>query len=215
MAEATHALAHHFDTLEQQHDAATLGMWVFLVTEIMFFGGLFTGYAVYRALHPQAFAAGSRLTDISLGAVNTLVLICSSYTMVLAIRAARMARRDLSVAFLLTTIVLGTIFLGIKFLEYYEKFQEHHVPGAGFFYSGPDPGGVQMFLCLYFGMTALHAIHMMVGIGLVAVMAFYTWKGHFTAEHYAPLEVTGLYWHFVDVVWIFLFPLLYLVDLHK
>lgn len=215
MAEATHSLAHHFDTLEQQHDAATLGMWVFLVTEMMFFGGLFAGYAIYRSLHPEAFAAGSRLTDITLGFSNTLVLIGSSYTMVLAIRAARMARPNRAAAFLIGTICLGTLFLGIKFFEYYEKYREHHIPGPGFVYSGPDPAGVQMFLCFYFGMTALHALHMIVGIGLVTVMAIFSWKGRFSAEHYAPLEVTGLYWHFVNVIWIFLFPLLYLVDLHK
>jgi cytochrome c oxidase subunit 3 len=215
MSEAPLALATQFDDLEQQHDAATLGMWIFLVTEVMFFGGLFAGYAVYRSIYPEAFAAGSRLCQITLGGINTAVLITSSLTMALAVRAAQTGRRRAVVFLLLATMVLGAAFLGIKFVEYGHKFAEHLVPGSGFAYSGPNAPQVQLFVCFYFAMTGLHALHMVVGLGLLAVMAVLAARGRFTAAYYSPIEVAGLYWHFVDVVWIFLFPLLYLVDLHK
>jgi cytochrome c oxidase subunit 3 len=215
MSEAARALATQFDDLEQQHDAATLGMWIFLVTEIMFFGGLFAGYAVYRSIYPQAFAAGSRLCEIALGAINTAVLISSSLTMALAVRAAQVGRRRTVVVLLFATMLLGTAFLGIKFVEYGHKYAEHLIPGSGFAYAGPYAQQVQLFVCFYFAMTGLHALHMVIGIGLLAVMAVLAARGRFSPAHYSPLEVAGLYWHFVDLVWIFLFPLLYLVDLHK
>lgn len=215
MSEAHAALATQFDDLDQQHDAATLGMWIFLVTEIMFFGGLFAGYAVYRSIYPHAFAAGSRLCEIALGAVNTAVLISSSLTMALAVRAAQLGRRRAIVVLLICTMVLGAAFLGIKFLEYYHKYEEHLIPGSGFAYAGPGAGEVELFVCFYFAMTGLHALHMVIGIGVLAVMAVLAARGRITTAHYSRIEVAGLYWHFVDIVWIFLFPLLYLVDLHK
>jgi cytochrome c oxidase subunit 3 len=215
MSEAHAALAHHFEDLEQQHDAATLGMWIFLVTEVMFFGGLLAGYTMYRSVYPSAFAEGSRLCEVALGASNTLILITSSFTMALAVSMAQRGRRRLVLAFLGTTMALGAAFLGVKFLEYFHKYQEHLIPGMYFVYSGASARQVQLFICFYFGLTGLHALHMIIGLGVLAVMAGFAWRGRFSAVHYAPIEVAGLYWHFVDIVWIFLFPLLYLVDLHR
>ncbi|HTM50542.1 MAG TPA: cytochrome c oxidase subunit 3 family protein [Bryobacteraceae bacterium] len=208
------ALLHHFDTADQQKDASTLGMWLFLVTEIMFFGGMFTAYVVYRTIHPAAFVAASHELDITMGAINTAVLICSSLTMVLAVSAAQMGQRKSLVGFLVLTILLGSVFLGIKAVEYHEKFVHHHVPGASFHFDGPDPASAQLFFSLYFAMTGLHALHMVIGIVLLAILAVRAQRGFFTPEYYTPIDMTGLYWHFVDIVWIFLFPLLYLLGGH-
>jgi len=207
-------LAHQFDNLEQQREAVTLGMWVFLATEVLFFGGMFTAYTVYRSLHPLAFAEVSRQLNIVLGTINTAVLICSSFTMVLAVYGAQTGRRKMLTLFLALTIILGLAFLGIKFDEYYEKFQEHHVPGASFSYPGPYVRQAEMFFSLYFAMTGLHALHMIIGIGLLSVLLIMAWRGRFTPEYHNPVELSGLYWHFVDVIWIFLYPLLYLIGRH-
>jgi cytochrome c oxidase subunit III len=215
MSPAEAAIAHQFNDLDQQHDASTLGMWIFLVTEVMFFGGLFAGYSVYRAMFPSAWAQGSRLCEVTLGAINTAVLICSSLTMAMAVHSAQSGRRKRTVMFLISTMLLGGVFLGVKFLEYFHKYQEHLIPGTGFAYKAADSAQVQLFVCFYFGMTGLHALHMIIGIGVVAVITILAWRGRFTPDYHNPVEVTGLYWHFVDIVWIFLFPLLYLVDLHK
>jgi len=215
MSDAHPALAHQFEDLEQQHDAATLGMWIFLVTEVMFFGGLFAGYTMYRSVYPSAFAEGSRLCEVALGASNTLVLITSSLTMALAVYAAQRGRRRLIVVFLAATMALGVVFLGVKFLEYFHKYQEHLVPGLNFAHGGPSARQVELFICFYFGLTGLHALHMIIGLGVLIVMTVFAWRGRFSPAHHAPIEVAGLYWHFVDIVWIFLFPLLYLVDLHR
>ena len=204
-------LAHQFDDLAQQHEAGNLGMWVFLATEVMFFGGLFAGYSVYRALYLPAFEAGSRLLDVKLGAANTAVLIGSSLTMALAVRSAQLGRRKALILFLLLTIALGSVFLGVKGYEYYHKFENHLVPGIDFIYDQPYAPQVELFLCFYFFMTALHAVHMIIGIGILAVLAMMAWRGRFSPDYYSPVEVSGLYWHFVDIVWIFLFPLLYLI----
>ncbi|HKI06690.1 MAG TPA: cytochrome c oxidase subunit 3 family protein [Thermoanaerobaculia bacterium] len=208
------ALAHQFDSLEQQKESSTLGMWVFLVTEIMFFGGLFLAYVVYRLRYPEAFAAASNTLDVPMGAVNTAVLIGSSLTMALSIWAAQVNWRKGIVLFLLLTIVLGGVFLGIKAVEYNEKFVHHHVPGANFEFDGAQPEHAQIFFSLYFIMTGLHATHMIIGIGILAVLAVLAWKGRYDSTYHNPLEMTGLYWHFVDIVWIFLFPLLYLLGAH-
>ena len=214
MAEPNGALAGQFDDLTQQHEAANLGMWVFLVTEILFFGGLFAGYTIYRTMYPEAFRAASHHLDLLLGSVNTAVLITSSLTMALAVHSAQAGRRQALMWFLLLTLVLGGVFLGIKGTEYVHKYEEALVPGLRFGYSGPHASQVQLFLIFYFVMTGLHAFHMLVGIGLLGVLTGLAWRGHFSAGHYAPVETSGLYWHFVDIVWIFLFPLLYLVGLH-
>jgi cytochrome c oxidase subunit 3 len=206
------ALQHQFDTMEQQQESATLGMWLFLVTEIMFFGGLFMAYLLYRVWYPAAWAEGSLELDILLGGVNTVVLIGSSLTMALAVRAAQTGFPRATVNWLLLTIALGGTFLVIKGFEYAHKFHEHHVPGPNFVFEGDHPRQVEIFLSLYFAMTGLHALHMVIGFGLLSVIAWMAYKRKFSPEWYAPVEMAGLYWHFVDIVWIFLFPLLYLVD---
>jgi cytochrome c oxidase subunit 3 len=214
MSSHSPALLHHFDTAEQQKNASTLGMWLFLVTEIMFFGGLFTAYVVYRSVHPAAFVAASHELDITLGGINTAVLICSSLTMVLAVNAAQLGRRNALVWFLILTILLGAAFLGIKGVEYHEKFVNHHVPGPSFHFEGPEAAAAQLFFSLYFAMTGLHALHMIIGIVLLAILAVRARRGYFSGQYYTPIDMTGLYWHFVDIVWIFLFPLLYLLGGH-
>lgn len=224
-------MQHQFDSLEQQKESSTLGMWMFLITEIMFFGGLFVSYVIYRSSDPVLFATASSALNWRLGALNTGVLIASSLTMAMAIWAAQVNRRKLIVGFLLVTILLGSTFLVVKYFEYRDKFMYGVVPGPSFqllghTYGGfaPDPGHysqlvgapdkVQIFFSLYFVMTGLHALHMIIGIGVLIWLLFPSWKGKFDASYYNPLEVTGLYWHFVDLVWIFLFPLLYLLGAH-
>jgi cytochrome c oxidase subunit 3 len=208
------ALAHHFDSLAQQTEATTLGMWVFLVTEVLFFGGLFATYMIYRSWYPDAFAVASHELDVVLGTTNTVVLITSSLTMALAVHAAQLGQRKLLMTFLILTMILGGVFLGIKSVEYYHKFVEHHIPGPGFQFEKEYFRNAQIFFSLYFVMTGLHAIHMIIGIGIMLVMLWWSWNGTITAEYSSPIEISGLYWHFVDIVWIFLFPLLYLIGRH-
>lgn len=202
--------------MAQQRAAGNLGMWVFLVTEIMFFGGLFATYTVYRSLHPQAFEIGSHLQEVQFGATNTAVLICSSLTMALAIHSAQTGKsKSTIIGYLIATIILGAAFIGIKlYFEWYHDYVEHLVPGINFVIRpewGHTGSQVPMFFCFYFFMTGLHALHMVIGIGILTVLTIMTARGRFSSEYYAPLEISGLYWHFVDIVWIFLFPLLYLI----
>jgi cytochrome c oxidase subunit 3 len=209
-------LQHHFADMEQQNDSGTFGMWVFLVTEIMFFGGIFAAYAIYRSMYLPAFEFGSRLLDVKLGTVNTAVLIGSSLTMVLAVHAAQTGKRKALIFYLLLTMALGMAFLGIKSYEYYTKWEHFLVPGLRFAPTEALPSGVtvqnlELFFCFYFFMTALHALHMIIGFGIMTVLVVMSWRGRFSPEYYAPIEVSGLYWHFVDIIWIFLFPLLYLI----
>ena len=218
------ALLHHFSTEEQQKDSASFGMWIFLGTEVMFFGGLFCAYLIYRGWYFPDFAAASKSINAALGATNTAVLICSSLTVVLAIFAIQTGRRGLALVMLALTMVFGLGFLGIKGIEYHDKFVEHHVPGASFsFEHEPVPGHpdqyanprhAEIFFALYFIMTGLHALHMIVGLGIFTWLFVKTWRGMFTPRYYTPIEIGGLYWHFVDIVWIYLFPLLYLIDRH-
>jgi len=208
------AVAHQFDTSEQQRDAATLGMWVFLVTEIMFFGALFTSYIVYRSLHSFAFAEASRQLDITLGTINTAVLISSSFTMATAVYYAQTGKRRMIIVFLALTILLGLVFIGIKVYEYYQKYVEHFVPGSSFSFPAPYTREAEMFFTLYFAMTGLHALHMIVGVGLLTWLVIFAARGRFTPAYHSPVELTGLYWHFVDIIWIFLYPLLYLIGRH-
>ncbi len=207
-------VAHQFDSAEQQYDASTFGMWVFLATEIMFFGGLFLAYVTYRTWYPDAFRAGSHDLDILLGGINTGALIFSSLTMALAVRAAQLGNRRAILVFLACTILLGVVFLGIKVVEYSHKFQDRLVPGPNFTFEGPLARQAEIFFSLYFAMTGLHALHMVVGIGLLSVLSYLAARGRFTPDYFSPVEISGLYWHFVDIVWIFLFPLLYLIGRH-
>jgi cytochrome c oxidase subunit III len=211
----TLALREQFDTAAQQKDASTLGMWIFLITEIMFFGGMFLVYTVYRSAYPNVFAIASSTLNVYIGAANTVVLLCSSLTMVLAVRASQLGQRRAIVIFLILTLALGFVFLGVKAYEWNEKFVEHHVPGPGFHFAGVAmQGPAQLFFSLYFAMTGLHALHMVIGAGILTWLILRTKKGVFSAEYMTPVDVAGLYWHFVDIIWIFLFPLLYLIDRH-
>jgi cytochrome c oxidase subunit 3 len=235
--EASHpALQHHFENMEQQREAGTLGMWVFLVTEIMFFGGMFLAYTLYRRAYPESFASASNHLDLTLGAVNTVVLICSSLTMALAVYCTQVGKRSLQVMFLIFTIALGLTFLGIKAVEYKDKFDSHLIPGtlipghkfdpkiaeeghpAGKHELHMLPGAsvrqVELFFWIYFAMTGMHALHMIIGIGIMSFILFFSIRGRYDPEYHSPVEVTGLYWHFVDIIWIFLFPLLYLLGRH-
>ena len=211
MAKSRSALAHHFDDLRQQYEASTLGIWAFLLTEIMFFGGLFAAYTVYRSVYLQGFIEGSQHLDAILATIMTVILIGSSLTMALSVHAAQVGNDKLLIRFLLLTMLLGVAFLGIKGYEYWHKYHTHMVPGLAFDYDGPYPEIVQLFLSFYFIMTSMHALHMIVGIGMMAVLVMMAWRGRFSPEYHTPVEVIGLYWHFVDIVWIFLYPLLYLV----
>ena len=211
------ALREQFDTAAQQKEASTLGMWIFLITEVMFFGGLFLAYTVYRHVYPEIFAVASTTLNVYIGAANTVVLLCSSLTMVLAVRAAQLGQKDAIVLFLILTLILGGVFLGVKAYEWNEKFEEHHIPGASFHLEGVSPdqeGHAQLFFSLYFAMTGLHALHMIIGAGLLTYLILEARKGRYTAEYNTPVDLIGLYWHFVDIIWIFLFPLLYLIDRH-
>ena len=208
-------LQHHFDNMEQQAEASTLGMWTFLVTEIMFFGGLFMAYLVYRWQSPLGFQEASHHLNIYWGAANTAILIISSLTMALAVRAAQTSQPvRTQIGWLVSTMVLGAAFLGIKAIEYSDKFRDHIVPGPYFQWEGLYPKPAEQFYSLYFAMTGLHALHMVIGLGIMAVITWMASRKTFDSEYYTPVEVAGLYWHFVDIVWIFLFPLLYLIGRH-
>ncbi len=213
-------LAHHFVNMEQQREAGTIGMWIFLLTELMFFGGLFLAYAIFRVTYPDGFLQGSHLLSVPLGGLNTVVLIVSSLTMALAVYYSQMGEKKKVVGYLVLTLLLGLVFLVVKYFEYKEKFEHHLFPAMGFY--GPDPSHlavqyhqqVRVFLWIYFAMTGLHALHMIIGAGILLTLIIMAHKGKFTREYNSPVEISGLYWHFVDIVWIFLFPLLYLTGFH-
>ena len=242
----TGALYGQFKTLEQQKDTATLGMWIFLVTEVMFFGGIMLAYAINRHTYYHAFAMGSNTLSLKLGAINTVVLLASSFTMAMGVWSAQTGKHKLLPMFLSLTILLGFIFFGVKYVEYAQKFHHHLVPGASFDISycvnnpskcddiNPEEIEVergliarareaepnlnshaQLYFSTYFGMTGLHALHMVIGVGLLFWLLVGSLKGRFTPEWNTPVDIVGLYWHFVDIVWIYLFPLLYLIDRHK
>jgi cytochrome c oxidase subunit III len=233
-----------FQTLDQQKESATLGMWIFLVTEVLFFGGMFLTYTINRHYFFTAFGIGSNTLDITLGTTNTIVLIMSSFTMAMAVWSAQTGKRKLVPLFLILTLALGCVFLGIKFVEYKQKFDHHLIPGYAFdmtyrsthpapgddpkeialekkeveeaFGSDPDTNAhAQLYFSLYFAMTGLHALHMIVGAGLLVWLIKASLGGRFTPQYHTPVENVGLYWHFVDIVWIYLFPLLYLIDRHR
>ena len=215
------ALKHHFENMEQQREASTIGMWVFLLTEIMFFGGLFLAYIIYRANYPDGFAVASNTLDVRLGGLNTVVLILSSLTMALAVYSAQTGKQKRLIGFLFVTLVLGLTFLMVKVFEYKSKFDHHLFPAVGFFDWTHEPSHnpalasqARIFLWLYFAMTGLHALHMIVGAGMLIILMFFAWRRKYSPEYYSPIELGGLYWHFVDIVWIFLFPLLYLLGFH-
>jgi cytochrome c oxidase subunit 3 len=209
-------LQHHFEDLGQQHEASTLGMWAFIAQEILFFGGMIVAYWIYRIMYPEAWMVGASMQNWQMGAVNTIVLIVSSLTMALAVRNAQLGKRMGIVIMLAATLFFGTVFLVIKGIEYNAHYHEGLFPGAAWhWHEEPELAPkVQLFMVFYWGLTGLHAAHMVIGAGLLLWMMWRAWKGHFGPDYYAPVEIMGLYWHFVDIVWIFLFPFLYLIHQH-
>ncbi len=225
---------HHFETEEQQREAGSFGMWLFLLTEIMFFGGMFFAYLLYRNWYYDAFVDASNTLVIGWGALNTVFLITSGFAMAVAVWAAEVRNQKILVLMLWATTFFGVLFLGVKAIEYTAKFKDHHVPGASFdikeFVNPPidaktgKPNDIalapdmaqrtQIYFFLYFAMTGMHAVHMIIGIGLLFWLIRRAQRGDFTAGYVAPIENFGLYWHFVDIVWLFLFPLLYLINRH-
>ena len=204
-------LAHHFSSLERQVDASRLGMWLFLCTEVLLFAGLFTGYAVYRYSFPIAFAASARTSEIWAGTLNTVVLITSSLTVALAIHFVRTGRQRAAVVCLLITLAFALTFLGIKAIEYTAHFHEHQLPGRYYRFESVRLPGAPMYWALYFLMTGLHGLHVLIGMSVLGVIAWRTSRGYYTPRYYVGIELAGLYWHLVDLIWIFLFPLLYLI----
>ncbi|MCB0207824.1 MAG: cytochrome c oxidase subunit 3 [Anaerolineae bacterium] len=187
-------------------------MWVFLVTEVMLFGGIFMAYAVYYYNYHDAFAEAGHELDIVLSSINTFVLLCSSLTMALAVWACQSNKQKLLVMFLMATLVLGSIFLGIKGFEYYEKYENGHIPGINFQYDGEYPQQAVIFFSLYFAATGLHATHMIIGGTVLAVITVKAMRGFYSSVNYDTIEIMGLYWHFVDIAWVFIFPLFYLIE---
>ncbi len=205
-------LKHHFDDAGQQKEASTLGMWAFLATEVLFFGGMFCAYTIYRSAYHAAFESTSQFMNVTIGAINTAVLICSSLTMALAVRSAQLGRKKALIWLLVVTLMLGSVFLFLKGVEYHEKWVDHHVPGPTFHYADAQYAPqAEILFFLYFAMTGLHAVHMIVGAGLLLTLIAMAARNRFSASWYTPVDMVGLYWHFVDIVWIFLFPLLYLI----
>ena len=201
-----------FDDTEQERVASDLGIWLFLATEILFFGALFAAYTITRIRYPEAFAIASRLTNITLGSINTGVLLTSSLAMALGVRAAKLGARRALIGWMGVTVVLGIAFLAIKSTEYYLDYTEHLVPALDFAHPGVHSGPIEIFFYMYFFMTGVHSIHMLVAICLVSVLIVMAWRRSFSPEYFTPVELGGLYWHLVDIVWIFLYPLLYLVS---
>jgi cytochrome c oxidase subunit 3 len=226
---------HHFESMEQQADATNFAMWLFLLTEIMFFGGLFTAYLILRNWYYPAFVAGSHQLDVRWGTANTVVLILSSFTMAMGVWCSETRRRKGLVLSLSLTFILGLCFLGIKTIEYHEKWEKHHIPGLHYSIqsfvdpaSDPDiaqyhdkPLGVDMarktelYFFLYFAMTGMHALHMIIGIAILGFMIVRARAGAYTSGHVTYVENFGFYWHFVDIIWIYLFALLYLISRHQ
>lgn len=204
-------LAHHFVDVSQQRDSAKLGMWIFIMTEILLFGGLFTAYTIFRILNPDMFHNAHKHLDITLGTVNTIVLITSSVTIALAIRSMQVGKRKVTLVFLFCTLALAAAFLVIKYFEYSHKFHLGQLPGKYYTYTGIAGNNPHIFFSIYFTMTGLHALHIIAGMIVISLMIYRTFRNQFSAEYYTPLELTGLYWHLVDVIWIYLFPLLYLI----
>lgn len=214
MAESTLAVREQFSTAEQQRETATFGMWIFIATEALLFGGLFTAFTIYRTLYSSGFDRGSSEMEFVLGAVNTAVLICSSLTMVLAIHSAENGKQLRSALFIVATMAIGLVFLTIKFTEYYFHYKDHKFPGIQFTESGPTSSHVEMFFVFYFIMTGLHACHMLIGLGILTVMLYRTLLGKISERYTTPLDSAGLYWHFVDIIWVFLFAIFYIPGAH-
>ena len=203
------ALREQYSTPQQQRDTSTVGMWIFLATEVMFFGALFAAFAVYRMYYTQGFLEGSHGMTLAIGSINTAVLFTSSLTMSLAIHSISENKQSRAYWLLLTTAFIGLVFLALKFTEYFIHYQEHKVPGIWFVSHDPQAGPEQMFYVFYFAMTGLHVIHLSIGIGIAITMAVRTALGRFNAYYHTAIDIAGLYWHFVDIIWVFLFTIFY------
>ncbi len=210
-AEHPSYLQHHFADSQQQEETAKLGMWIFLLTEVLLFGGLFAFYAIYRAWHPEMFVEAHKVLDIPMGALNTFVLITSSLTMALSIRAMQVNNKKQTIWLLVATLLLAATFLVIKYFEYSHKFHLGQLPGKYYTYEGITAANPHIFFSIYFTMTGLHGLHVVIGMAVITWVLIRTIKNNFSSEYYTPIEMTGLYWHLVDLIWIFLFPLLYLI----
>ena len=203
---------HHFVNAEQQFSTSKLGMWLILATEILMFGGLFVGYGLMQSLYPEAWVAGHHHLDRMMGAVNTVFLLVSSYTMVMAVHSASTNNKRKTLWNLLLTLGFAAGFLVVKFFEYSHKFHDGLLPGRLFTYAGGGPPQQAMFFGFYFVMTGLHGFHVVVGMGLISWIMLRASRGEFSSAYYTPVDLVGLYWHLVDLIWIYLFPLLYLVS---
>ncbi len=204
-------LAHHFHDSEQQSDSAKLGMWLFLLTEMLLFGGLFAAYAVYRAWNPDMFYEAHKFLDVRLGTLNTVVLISSSVTMALAIRRIRLDDKRGSSRLLIVTLLLAVVFLVVKYFEYSHKIHLGQLPGRFYTFDGVPGNNPHIFFGIYFAMTGLHGLHVLGGVVTIGWVLRRTRRGDFSSSYYTPMELIGLYWHLVDMIWIYLFPLLYLI----
>ncbi|MCK6543577.1 cytochrome c oxidase subunit 3 family protein [bacterium] len=204
-------LAHHFSDVEQQKESAKLGMWFFLLTEVLTFGGLFCAYAIYRAWYPEMFSIAHQQLNVTMGTINTIVLITSSLTMALAIRNMQLNDKKGTITMLLLTFLFAGTFMVIKYFEYTHKIHLGQLPGKFYTFDGINASNPHIFFSIYFAMTGLHGIHVMIGMILIAWLMYKTSKGAFSSEYYTPIEMTGLFWHLVDLIWIFLFPLFYLI----
>jgi cytochrome c oxidase subunit 3 len=212
---STEYLEHQFDDAEQQRDAATMGMWLFLATEVLFFGGMFLGYTAYRLTYPHAFAEASRHTLLAFGGTNTAVLLISSTVMAFAVRASSRNCRRALVLLLVITAALGALFLVIKGFEYAREIHEGLLPGSHFHIDASEPKHAEMFFYIYWLMTGVHALHVTVGVVLITIFAVRAWVWNAFENHDTPVELLGLYWHFVDIVWLFLFPIIYMINRHS
>lgn len=207
-------LQHHFASMDQQNEAGKLGMWIFLVTEVLLFGGLFAGYALMFNFHPAAFHEGHHHLDVKLGAINTVILIFSSLTMALAVRAAQTSNKQALIKYLIITFACACGFLVVKYFEYSHKIHEGLLPGTYYNYihqTTPSDPHIGTYFAFYFMMTGVHGLHVVAGMTAIGWVLWRSLKGHFDKHYHAPVEITGLYWHLVDLIWIYLFPLLYLV----
>ena len=203
-------VSHHFSNADQEFDSCKLGMWLFILTEFMLFGGLFVAYAVFRTWYPETFESGAEKLDWQMGAVNTVILITSSVTMAMAIRACQVNQKGKALALLIVTVLCGMGFLVVKYFEYHHKFELGILPGDYFSYMGAHMSNEHLYFSIYFLTTATHVLHVILGLLAILWVAFRTAKGEFYEAYYTPVEMVGLYWHLVDLIWIFLFPLLYL-----
>ena len=205
-----HHVAHHFDNAEQEFESAKLGMWAFLVTEVLFFGALFVAYTILRGLYPEMFIEANHHLSWKMGTFNTVVLIASSFTMVMAVRSSQLSKKESTSVYLLLTFILAGVFMIVKYFEYVEKIDHGYLPFK-FFDGAAVAENIHLFFGLYFTMTGLHGLHILIGMGLIIWLILRNNRGEFHADYFTPVEMVGLYWHLVDLIWIFLFPLFYLI----